>query len=173
MTQIKITQDETIKMASDLMRRFSELVNELSPEVYSSSDLIMYADDWQKMIDNEVEPENWDNFIKNLRLFTEVVGAPTERTQTKKDKSYFRGFDKNSLAHYALYLANQYNDDVSMMDEKEMQEYCQEKSGDDYVKVLYEGKNYLVVLSVDSCIEVVNHINKYDINKSMSTELAY
>lgn len=54
-------------------------------------------------------------------------------------------------------------------DRATIQAYC----GDMYVRTLYENKQWLVFLSVDTNIEVVNAIYKPDFEKSESIELAY
>jgi len=83
------------------------------------------------------------------------------------DKHYFRNFTPENLKLYADYLRYQLNETSHISDEKIVREY----SGDTYLKVLYETEYDLVVLSVDSGIEVINCIKKADFSKSQSVEL--
>ena len=63
---------EIIRHASEMLNRYSKLVNEIDPEYYSSSDLILYSDDLEKVIKGEVEPEDLAKTMKQIRLFTNV-----------------------------------------------------------------------------------------------------
>jgi len=69
----KITQKETIEMAKEIINRLMDEIEALNHDHYSGSDTILYADDWLKLVDNEIEDNEWEEFIKNLRLFTETI----------------------------------------------------------------------------------------------------
>jgi hypothetical protein len=83
------------------------------------------------------------------------------------DQDYFRDFTPENLKLYADYLRYQLNEISDSSDEKIAREY----SGDHYIKILYETQYDLVVLSVDSGIEVISCIKKADFSKSQSLEL--
>lgn len=68
----KLTDKEMLKIASNLLHRYYDLCTELDTNgVMTSSDLVMYEDDWQKLYNDEVADEKQDEIIKNLKLFTE------------------------------------------------------------------------------------------------------
>jgi hypothetical protein len=83
------------------------------------------------------------------------------------DQDYFRGFTPDNLKVYANYLRYQLNEESDLTDEEIAQNY----SGDDYIRVLYETKYDLVVLSVDSGIEAISCIKKADFSESQVVEL--
>lgn len=56
-------------------------------------------------------------------------------------------------------------------DEKSYKKFIMEKGGDLEVRVLYENKHNLVILSRDSSMEVVIAIDKADFNQSKTIEL--
>lgn len=86
------------------------------------------------------------------------------------DQDYFRSFTPETLKIYADYLRDQ-----GLLEEGEEdltdEQVAQHWSGDDYIKVLYETDYDLVVLSVDSGIEVINCIKKADFSQSQTVEL--
>jgi hypothetical protein len=51
------------------------------------------------------------------------------------------------------------------------EEIIQHYTGDDYVQVIWENEYNLVVISVDSGIEVIHCLKKADITKSQTVEL--
>ncbi len=68
-----LTKDEQIAIAKDLLNRYYELCEEIDTEgIMSSSDLILYEDDFQQYLDGEIEEKYLEERIKNLKLFTAV-----------------------------------------------------------------------------------------------------
>ncbi len=96
-----------------------------------------------------------------------LLGYVYQLTLTFMDQDYFRDFTPENLKLYADYLRYQLNETEDLSDEEMARNY----SGDDYIKVVYETEYDLVVLSVDSGIEVINCIKKADFSKSQSVEL--
>jgi hypothetical protein len=82
------------------------------------------------------------------------------------DQEYFSNFTPENLKLYADFLRYQVNES-DLSDEQIARNY----SGDEYIEVLYETEYDLVVLSVDSGIEVISCIKKADFSKSQSVEL--
>jgi len=69
-----LTDKEMLKIAVNLLERYYELCRELdTKDVMTSSDLIMYEDDFQRLYNDEVWEEDKAEVIKNLRLFTQKV----------------------------------------------------------------------------------------------------
>lgn len=84
------------------------------------------------------------------------------------NKNYFVNFTPENLKLYADYIRDMVREeDSTETDEEIIQHY----SGDDYVKVIWENEYNLVVISVDSGIEVINCLKKADITNSQTLEL--
>lgn len=84
------------------------------------------------------------------------------------DKEYFVNFTRDNLKLYANYICHMVNEeDSTETDEEIIRQY----SGDTYLKVIWENEYNLVVISVDSGIEVINCLKKADITKSQTVEL--
>ncbi|HKQ06416.1 MAG TPA: hypothetical protein VJ464_14875 [Blastocatellia bacterium] len=84
------------------------------------------------------------------------------------DHEYFINFTPENLKLYAAYIRHMVNEqDSKESDEDIIRAY----SGDTYLKVLWEDEYNLVVISVDSGIEVINCLKKADITRSQTVEL--
>jgi hypothetical protein len=84
------------------------------------------------------------------------------------NQQYFVNFTPENLKLYAGYIRHMvHEEDSPETDEEIIQQY----SGDDYVKVIWENEYNLIVISVDSGIEVINCLKKADITKSQTIEL--
>jgi hypothetical protein len=84
------------------------------------------------------------------------------------DQEYFINFTPENLKLYADYIRHMVNEqDSTETDEEIIRQY----SGDDYLKVIWENEYNLVVISVDSGIEVINCLKKADITNSQTLEL--
>jgi len=84
------------------------------------------------------------------------------------DQDYFRNFTPENLRIFAAYLRFVVNEeDNTKSDEDIIREYC----GDTYVQVIWENEYNLVVISVDSGIEVINCLKKADVAQSQTLEL--
>ena len=84
------------------------------------------------------------------------------------DQDYFINFTPENLKLYADHLRYMVNEQDS---EESDEEISRQYSGDTYLKVLWENEYNLVVLSVDSFIEVISCIKKADVAQSQSVEL--
>jgi hypothetical protein len=84
------------------------------------------------------------------------------------NQEYFINFTLENLKLYADHIRHMINEeDRNETDE----EIIRDNSGDTYVKVIWENKYNLVVISVDSGIEVITCLKKADITNSQSIEL--
>ena len=84
------------------------------------------------------------------------------------DQEYFINFTLENLKLYADYIRDMVNEqDSKETDEEIIRNY----SGDTYLKVIWENEYNLVVISVDSGVEVINCVKKEDITKSQTVEL--
>ena len=84
------------------------------------------------------------------------------------DQEYFINFTPENLKSYAVYIRDMVNEqDSTETDEEIIRQY----SGDTYLKVIWENEYNLVVISVDSGVEVINCLKKADITKSQTVEL--
>jgi hypothetical protein len=84
------------------------------------------------------------------------------------DQEYFINFTPENLKLYADYIRDMVNEqDSKETDEEIIRNY----SGDTYLKVIWENEYNLIVISVDSGIEVINCVKKQDITKSQTVEL--
>jgi hypothetical protein len=84
------------------------------------------------------------------------------------DQDYFINFTPKNLKLYAGHIRHMVNEqDSKGTDEEIIRNY----SGDTYLKVIWENEYNLVVISVDSGIEVINCVKKEDITKSQTLEL--
>jgi hypothetical protein len=84
------------------------------------------------------------------------------------DQEYFINFSQKNLKLYADYIRHMVNEqDSTETDEEIIRQY----SGDDYLKVIWENEYNLIVISVDSGIEVINCLKTADITKSQTVEL--
>ena len=84
------------------------------------------------------------------------------------DQEYFINFTPVNLRLYADYIRNMVNEqDSKAPDEEIIRNY----SGDTYLKVIWENEYNLIVISVDSGIEVINCLKKADITQSQTLEL--
>ena len=84
------------------------------------------------------------------------------------NQQYFVNFTPENLKLYAGYIRHMVNEEDSRETDEEI---IQQYSGDDYVKVIWENEYNLIVISVDSGIEVINCLKKADITKSQTVEL--
>ena len=70
-------QNELIAMAYCLIDRLTNIIQEVADDhgldYYYQSDEILYADRWMCLVNNEIDSQNLDSDIKNLRLFTRHV----------------------------------------------------------------------------------------------------
>jgi len=105
----------------------------------------------------------------SLRKYSSNIMGETSINLSFMDSNYFKDFTTDNLKLYADYLRNQgiVDSSESQTDEDVARNY----SGDSYIRVLFEDKYNLVVLSVDSGIRVVNCIAKTDMDKSQTVEL--
>jgi hypothetical protein len=84
------------------------------------------------------------------------------------NQEYFINFTPENLKLYADYVRHIYNEqDSPETDEVIIRNY----SGDTYLKVIWENEYNLVVISVDSGIEVITCLKKADITNSQTVEL--
>ena len=83
------------------------------------------------------------------------------------DQEYFINFAPETLKLYADYIRHMVNEQDNPETDEEIRQY----SGDDYLKVIWENEYNLVVISVDSGIEVINCLKKADIKQSQTVEL--
>jgi hypothetical protein len=84
------------------------------------------------------------------------------------DQEYFINFTPENLKLYADYIRDMVNEqDSTEPDEEIIRNY----SGDTYLKVIWENEYNLIVISVDSGVEVINCVKKADITKSQTIEL--
>jgi hypothetical protein len=84
------------------------------------------------------------------------------------DKEYFIHFTPENLKLYANYIRHMVNEQDSKENDEDI---IRNYSGDTYLKVIWENEYNLVVISVDSCIEVINCLKKADITQSQTLEL--
>jgi hypothetical protein len=84
------------------------------------------------------------------------------------NQEYFINFTSENLKLYADYIRHMVNEEDSPETDEEI---IRQYSGDDYLKVIWEDEYNLVVISVDSGIEVINCLKKADIKKSLTVEL--
>lgn len=68
---------ERIAMAYALIDRLTDTIHEIGEEhgldCYYQSDLILYADRWMCLVNNEIDTQFLNDDIRNLRLFTRHI----------------------------------------------------------------------------------------------------
>jgi hypothetical protein len=84
------------------------------------------------------------------------------------DEEYFINFTPENLKPYADYIRHMVNEQHSKESDEEI---IRQQSGDTYLKVIWENEYNLVVISVDSGVEVINCFKKADITQSQTLEL--
>jgi hypothetical protein len=84
------------------------------------------------------------------------------------DEDYFINFTPENLKVYADHIRHMLNGQDSLETDEEI---SRNYSGDTYLKVIWENVYNLVVISVDSGIDVVTCLKKADFKKSQSIEL--
>jgi hypothetical protein len=70
---MELTKEELLQYCNKANAKLCEVIYELDAGYYTSSDLILYSDDLARLIDGEVEPEDMDNIVKNVKLFFDDV----------------------------------------------------------------------------------------------------
>ena len=65
----KPSDKELLKWAVEIMNQQAEIIRELDEGYYTSSDLILYGDDLVRLIEGEIEEQDLEERIKNLKLF--------------------------------------------------------------------------------------------------------
>jgi hypothetical protein len=84
------------------------------------------------------------------------------------NQQYFVNFTPENLKLYADYIRDMVNEqDSTETDEEIIRNY----SGDTYLKVIWENEYNLIVISVDSGVEVINCVKKEDVTNSQTVEL--
>ena len=63
---------ELLEMGLELNRMLCFLIEKLDPKTYYQSDLIMFADDWDKIVNGELSLESLSEHLKNVRKFIET-----------------------------------------------------------------------------------------------------
>lgn len=83
---------------------------------------------------------------------------------------YFKNVSDEQIKLIAKFISWQTGEKINENNTEVCKEFIKQNGGDTSIEVLHENKNYLVILSIDSCIELIIAIKKDNFEESQTIE---